>query len=202
VSPEGEPPRRDSHLSLDNIPVGFPDDGNVSRLVRKVDNYLGLIEQGFLFALLAAVVIVASVAAIWDKLHQHHVLDQPLGRWWFTVVRGGTFCVALFGAAYTTHQQRHLAMDLVSRRISPRARLVLGVVLKVVTILIAGLLLHSGLHQRAGGAVDSFISDETIVKAIPVGAALIMLHCALHIVIDVEYLFRGKLPPEKARTGH
>jgi TRAP-type C4-dicarboxylate transport system permease small subunit len=183
---------------MDDLP-SFPDDGALSGLVRKVDGYVGLIEQGILFVLLAAVVLTAAMAAIYDK-----VLHEHLGRWWFTVVRGGTFTIAMLAAAFATHQQRHLAMDLVSRRISPRARLVLGVVLKVFTIVIAALLFRSGMHQRdhVGGTVEEFVSDKSIVTMLPIGAALIILHSVLHIVIDVDYLARGKLPPERARSGH
>lgn len=194
-----EPPPRESHLSIDPEPSKFPDDGPVSANTRRIDHYLGLIEQGLLFALLAAVVLTAATAALSDKLLHH-----PLGRWWFTVVRGGTFSIAMFGAAFATHQQRHLAMDLISRRISPRGRLVLGMVLKLFTIFIAVLLFRSGMHQRdtVGGVGEEIISDKTVVTALPIGAALIILHSLLHLVIDIDYLVRGKLPPERARSGH
>lgn len=178
----------------------FPDDGAVSRYVRVVDNTVGRIEQALLFALVLAVVLTAAGAALSDKIAGHH-----LGRWWFTTVRGGTFTIAMFAAAFATHQDRHLAMDLVSRRLTPRARLVLGALLKIFTIVVAAVLLRSGLHQRdhVGGAnVDVFVSDKTIVTMLPIGAALIILHSLLHVVIDIEYLVRGKLPPERARSGH
>jgi TRAP-type C4-dicarboxylate transport system permease small subunit len=188
----------DIDKAIDPHPT-FPDDGAVSRYVRVVDNSLGSIEQAFLFALLAAVVLTAAGAALSEKVFGHH-----LGRWWFTVVRGGTFTVAMMGAVYATHQQRHLAMDLISRRLSPRGRLILGVLLKVFTMFIAALLFRSGMHQRehVGGGVEELISDKTIVTMMPIGAALIILHSFLHVVIDIDYLVRGKLPPEKARTGH
>lgn len=177
----------------------FPDDGPVSEFVRKADNSLGLIEQICLFALLAAVVLTAAASALSDKLFHHH-----LGRWWFTVVRGGTFTIAMLGAVFATHQQRHLAMDLISRKLSPRGRLVLGIVLKLFTIVIAALLFRSGLHQRehVGSGENLIVSDRAVVTMLPIGAALIILHSLLHIVIDVDYLVRRKLPPEKARTGH
>ena len=192
------PSSRGSEISMD-APITYPNDGPVSGLVRTLDNGLGLLEQGVLFFLLASVVVTASLAAIYDK-----VLHEHLGRWWYTVVRGGTFTIAMFGAAYATHQQRHLAMDLVSRRLSPRGRLVLGVLLKIFTIAIAALLFRSGMHQRdhVGGLGDEFVSDKTIVTMLPIGCALIILHSLLHIVIDTDYLVRGKLPPEKARSAH
>jgi TRAP-type C4-dicarboxylate transport system permease small subunit len=192
------PASRASQIKIEG-PTTYPDDGALSSLVRKVDNGVGLIEQAALFFLLAAIVVTASTAAIYDK-----VLHEHLGRWWYTVVRGGTFAIAMFGAAYASHQQRHLAMDLVSRRLTPRGRLVLGVILKLFTILIAVVLFRSGMHQRdhVGGLGDEFVSDKTIVTMLPIGCALIILHSLLHIVLDVDYLVRGKLPPEKARSAH
>jgi TRAP-type C4-dicarboxylate transport system permease small subunit len=264
VAPE-EPPARESHLSLDKIPVphdhapvhamyallglgvvtaalGFtgvelgvpglgPDTARVvavlafglalmakfvraSRLhdddaaafsLRAVDHYIGLLEQAVLVALLATVVLVAAGSALSDKLAHHQ-----FGRWWFTTVRAGTFSIAMMGAVFATQQQRHLAMDLVSKRLSPRGRLVLGLVLKLLTIAIAAFFYRSGLHQRetvgdSGEGLSIFgmnIVDKDIVTMIPIGAALIIVHCLLHIGLDVDYLARGKLPPERARSGH
>ena len=192
------PSSRASEIHMD-APLTFPDDGTLSANIRKVDNGVGMVEQAVLFLLLVAIVLTASAAALGDKLFGIH-----LGRWWFTVVRGGTFTIAMFAAAFATHQQRHLAMDLVSRRLSPRGRLILGMLLKVFTIVIAAVLFRSGLHQRehVGGVVEEFISDKTVVTMMPIGCALIILHSLLHIVIDVDYLARGKLPPERARSGH
>ncbi|HZJ64809.1 MAG TPA: hypothetical protein VFD36_14950, partial [Kofleriaceae bacterium] len=36
----------------------------------------------------------------------------------------------------------------------------------------------------------------------PAGASLIILHTLLHMVIDIDYLVRGKTPPERMRSGH
>jgi TRAP-type C4-dicarboxylate transport system permease small subunit len=185
-------------------PAGFPDDGPLSTAVRKIDGVLGRLEQGLVFGLLALVVIVAATAALHDKIMSSH-----MDRWWHYIVRGGTFATAMFAAVFATQQQRHLAMDLVSRRLTPRGRLVLGVALKLLTIGVALLLFRSGLHQRAvaGGSehldfLGLHIVDADVVTTISIGAALIAVHAVLHILIDVDYLIRGKLPPERARSGH
>jgi TRAP-type mannitol/chloroaromatic compound transport system permease small subunit len=186
-------------------PMSYPDDGAVAKNVRKVDGYLGTFEQALTFGLLALVVIVAATAALSDKVGGHQ-----LGRWWHYIVRGGTFSIAMFGAVFATYQQRHLAMDLISRRLTPRGRLILGIVLKLFTVFIAYLLFRSGLKQRevVGGSehLDVFglfhINDADIVTTMPIAAAMIMLHCVFHLVIDADYLVRGKLPPERARSGH
>jgi TRAP-type C4-dicarboxylate transport system permease small subunit len=191
-------------LALGAAPTSFPDDGPLARGVRAVDHALGRVEQGFVFGLLALVVLVAALAALHDRIMPHHI-----GRWWHYIVRGGTFATAMFAAVFATQQQRHLAMDLVSRRLSPRGRLILGVALKLLTIGVALLLFQSGLHQRsvAGGSesldlLGLHIIDADIVATISIGAALIALHSLLHMLIDIDYLMRGKLPPERARSGH
>jgi TRAP-type C4-dicarboxylate transport system permease small subunit len=103
-----------------------------------------------------------------------------------------------------TQQQRHLAMDLMSRQLPPRGRLVLGVVLKLLVIAIMVLLFRSGLAQRetVGESGDQFISDATIVTTMPIAAVLIYTHTVLHLLIDLDYLVRNKLPPERMRSGH
>ena len=203
---ETEPPARESHLSLDNIPVAFPDDGPLARNLRLVDAYLGHIELAVLLAVFAAVVLVASLSALSEHLAHHQI-----GLWWNWVVRKGTFAIAMLGAAYATQQGRLLAMDLVSRKLSPRGSLVLGVLVNLFTVALAGVLVHIGLymHDHAnhhdGPRLDLglfALTEKDAQVVIPMGAALILLHSLLHAAIDIDYLVRNKLPPAKARTGH
>jgi hypothetical protein len=37
---------------------------------------------------------------------------------------------------------------------------------------------------------------------IPIGGFLMLAHLFLHTLIDIDYLVRGKTPPERARSGH
>jgi len=206
AAPDGEPPTRASHLSLDNIPHGFPDDGPVSSLIRTIDTYVGNIELAILLALFAVVVFVASLSAL-----SGHIAHHQIGLWWTWVVRKGTFAIALLGAAYATQQQRLLAMDLVSRKLSPRGRLVLGIAIKLFTVALAGVLVYIGLvmhdsaDQASGPKLDLslfVLSEKDALCVIPIGGALIVLHSLLHAAIEADYLVRGKLLPERARSGH
>lgn len=181
-------------------PVRFPDDGPMSGWLRRADKALGVAEQAVLFGLLGVVVVTAASAALSDRL-----LGVRFGRWWFDIVRGGTFSVAMIGGVFASHQQRHLAMDLVSRRLPPRRRLVLRVILALFTVFVAVLLARSGLHQlgtvgEEGG--EHLVSNHTIVTFMPLGAALIIVHTLLHMAIDLDYLVRGKTPPARMRSGH
>ncbi len=193
---ELEPGLSTTHLAA---PV-FPDDGPLSGWLRRADRALGTSEQTVLFVLLGAVVLTAAAAALSDR-----VIGVRLGRWWFDIVRGGTFSVAMIGAVFASHQQRHLSMDLVSRRLPPRGRLMLRVVLGLFTVFVAVLLVRSGLHQLntvGEESGDHLISTHTIVTFMPIGAGLIIVHTILHMVIDIDYLARGKTPPERMRSGH
>ncbi|MEO8844339.1 MAG: TRAP transporter small permease subunit, partial [Kofleriaceae bacterium] len=188
---------RDSVMTIDPEPVRFPDDGKLARTVRRIDHAVGVGEQGFVFFLLALVVIVASIAAIHDKLTTDH-----LGRWWHTIVRGGTFAIAMFAAAFTTQEQRHLAMDLVSRKLPARGRLMLGFALKALTVAVCYYLYTSGRAQLGvvgtGETLSVFgihINDVDVVSTISIAAVLIAFHTVLHFIIDVDYLVRGVTPP-------
>ena len=204
-----DPPARESHVSLD-VPedslTSHPDDGPLSRALRKLDAAVGTAELTLLVVIFASVVIVASLSALSGHLAHHQI-----GQWWNFVVRKGTFVVAMLGAAYATHQQRLLAMDLVSRRISPRARLALGMVLKLFTVLIAGVLFDIGMymHDHADGSVGptldlvvGVLTEKKVLLALPIGMALIIFHSLVHAATDLDYLIRNKLPPERARSGH
>jgi len=200
------PTRRQSTAGLAGAPAApadrlrYPDDDTLARWLRVVDWGLGVAEQAALFAVLGAVVLTAAAAALSDR-----VLGVPLGRWWFDIVRGGTFAIAMLGAVFATHQRRHLAMDLVTRRLPVRSRLVLRILLAVFTMFVVGLLRRSGLHQLdhlGEESADHLISTRMIVWLLPLGASLIILHTWLHMVIDIDYLVRGKTPPERIRSGH
>src|SRR5690606_7584729 len=123
----------------------------------------------------------------------------------FDVVRAGTFAIAMIAAAFASHQARHLSMDLISRKISPRARLELRIVLAMFTIFATALLFNSGLHLRETVASEGgqhTIPPGVIALMIPVGCGLIIFHTLLQLLIDVDYRRRGKLPPEKAPSAH
>jgi TRAP-type C4-dicarboxylate transport system permease small subunit len=200
VEPARAAPPVDPAALSGALPTVFPDDGTLAAWLRRADALAGVVEQAVLVFLLAAVVLTAAAAALSDRL-----LGVALGRWWFDIVRGGTFSIAMIGAVFASHQQRHLAMDLVSRRLPPRGRLVLRVVLALFTMLVAGLLVRSGMHQldtvQAEGG-EHLISTHTIVMFMPIGAVLIIVHTLLHMLIDIDYLVRRKLPPVRARSGH
>ena len=198
---ESQPAMRSSAVSIDALaqPTTFPDDGPLSAGIRKLDHFLGLAEQAALFAILVIVILVASTHAIKEKI-------THLGLWWSAdVIRGGTFSLGMIGAAYATQQQRHLAMDLLSKKISPRYRLLLASAIEIFTIAVCCMLIYSGWRQIDAAGTETgrhLFQAKSIVIFLPIGGALIALHAFLHLIIHLDYFARGKIPPERVRSSH
>ena len=195
-----EPPVAEPARAAPATPIDpWADDSALSRFLRRLDSGVGLGEQIALFSLLCIVVVVATAQAIATKVFGSSFEGS------FDIVRDSVFAVAMLGAAYASQQHRHLSMDLVSRRLRPRARLVLRLLLAAFTVYIAYLFLIAGEHLRSKVAVEAhthLVPKWAVAAMIPIGSALIIFHSLIHTIIDVDYLVRGKLPAERERTGH
>jgi TRAP-type mannitol/chloroaromatic compound transport system permease small subunit len=192
----GEPPLRSSQIDM-GAHLSYPDDSLLSRIVRLIDGWIGRGEQVVLVALLAIVVLTAAGHALLDRLADYRLEFKD------HVIRAGTFAIAMLGAAFASHQARHLSMDLVSRRLSPRARLFLKLILALFTIAIVVLVIRSGFHLIGREKhEDQLLSTRRIAYLIPAGGVLIILHTILHMIIDVDYIVRRKTPPERMRSAH
>ena len=178
----------------------YPDDSTISGTARKIDNYVGMAEQIVLVSILAFVVLTAATHAITDRFFQYHVPFKE------DVIRAGTFAIAMLAGAFASHQMKHLSMDLISRRLSPRARLFLKVFLGLFVIFIVALLIRSGFHnienEKQFAAEDKLITRVRIAWLIPIGGFMIIFHTVLHAIIDVDYIVRRKTPPERMRSAH
>lgn len=184
-----------------NAPLTYPDDGALARNLRAIDKVIGVGEQVLLVGLLATVVLVAATHAILDRVAHTQLEFKD------EVVRAGTFAIAIFGTVFAMQQARHLAMDLVSRRLSPRKRLVLKVLLALFAATMVVLMTRSGFHtidneKLSEQPSDKILTSVRIAWLIPIGGILLLVHLALHTVIDLDYLARGKTPPERMRSGH
>jgi TRAP-type C4-dicarboxylate transport system permease small subunit len=194
-----EPPVRARSLDL-HARLTYPDDGPFSAKVRKVDDLVGRVEQVVLVTILAAIVLTGAGHALLEKFAHIRIPFKD------DVVRAGTFAIAMIGGAFASHQAKHLSMDLLSRRFSPRNRLFLKVVLGLFAVFVLILLIRSGLHnienEKQFLQEDKLISRVKVAWLIPIGGALMILHTVLHTIIDIDYLARHKTPPERMRSGH
>jgi TRAP-type C4-dicarboxylate transport system permease small subunit len=190
-------------------PVAYPDDDRLVRGLRQADRWVGIAEQVVLFWLLAQMVIIACVEAVAERMHSGFV-------WSFLIVRDSTFAIAMIGAAFATYQQRNLSMDLVSRRLGHKARMVLRIFLGTITVFASSLFLYAGWLLRSKVVDEPNIAtlhlkflveipipiENLTVTMIPVGASLVIFHTLVQMTIEIDYLSRGKLTPERERMGH
>ncbi len=194
-----EPEPRASAVDLRGA-ITYPDDGPLSAMVRKIDNGIGVAEQVVLVTIMSIVILTAASHALLDRFAHIHVPFKD------DVIRAGTFAIAMLAGAFASHQAKHLSMDLISRRMSPRARLFLKVLLSLFVIFMVVLFIRSGFHnitnEQQFASEDKVISRVRIAWLIPIGGFLIILHTVLHTIIDVDYILRRKTPPEKMRSGH
>jgi TRAP-type transport system small permease protein len=170
-----------------------PPAGAIS-VLRAVDRAIGHVEVAALVFFLVTLIGVASAQAV-----AHKVFGTSWD-WSFEIIRYSVFFIAMTGAALAAHNQRLIAMDVISRLLSPRARAHVRLVLRTFTLGACAFLVYGGYLVQAKIAAEpanyELLSDAHAAWALPVGAALIGLHVALHLVIDVAYLVEGSLPPE------
>lgn len=189
-------------------PIAYPDDDGLVRGLRKADRWVGIGEQVVLFWLLAQMVIIACVEAVAERMHSGFL-------WSFLIVRDSTFAIAMVGAAFATYQQRNLSMDLVSRRLGHKARMYLRLFLGCITVFASSLFLYAGWLLRSKVVDEPNIAtlhlkflhltipiENLTVSLIPIGASLVIFHTLVQMAIEVDYLSRGKLTPERERMGH
>jgi TRAP-type C4-dicarboxylate transport system permease small subunit len=172
-----------------------PDEPSFVKLLRKIDGGIARVEEIVLLALIAVLMLVGIYAVVARKVFE----GQPeYTAWTFEVIRYTVFFIGLTGAALATQGDRLFNIDSFTRMFSPRGRLVVRIVTALFTIGVCILLLRASLALRGAVADErsEVIAPGVGVLALPIAFVLLIGHITLHIVIDVYYLTRGKVPPE------
>jgi TRAP-type C4-dicarboxylate transport system permease small subunit len=169
-------------------------------LLRRVDQAVGLAETALLVVWLVALVGVGVF-----QLVASHLFDKN-ETWPYELVRYSVFFIAMTAAALAAQRQRMIHMDVVTRMLSPRTRAVLRILTGLFVIAICLLLFQAGMDLRATESAQSqnyaYIPASTGYLALPIGAALIGFHFAIHALIEVLYLAGGKVAPEPETGVH
>ncbi len=175
------------------------DEPGLARAARRFDESLGEGERVLLAALFLALIsfgLYRTVASIGFN-------KQPL--WAVEGIRISVFALAMVGAAYATHHKRNFALDLLSRAFAPRGRAILRVILNLATVVAASLLFYGGwlVKEVLSREKEYDLVPKWIIGwFIPIAAAMIVLHCLLHMVIEASYLGAGKTAPESEQAVH
>lgn len=164
-----------------------------------IDRIVGLIEHAALAVLLASLILLGFMQAVGRNAFQW----SPA--WTFELLRYSVFFIAMFGAALAAHTKQLIAMDVLTRALSPRNRLVVQVVTGLFVIFVCYLLIDGGLKVRHILAEEEdyhYISPATGALALPVGSALIAFHVLVQTAVRVAHLVRGTLPEAEQVRAH
>lgn len=161
----------------------------VVRVLQRADNAVGVLEQALLALFLATLIATGATQAIAIRL------DIVLGYWTGDVIRYSVFFTAMAGAALSAHTGQLIAMDFVTRMLSPRPRAYLQIALRLFTIAMCLLLVVYGLDVAEIASPVGTIPANKGLLALPIGAGAMAFHIAVHLVIDIVYLTSGRLPP-------
>lgn len=161
-------------------------------IVQKLDEHIGLLEQ---IALALALLLLIGMGGY------QTVATRVLGSksiWPNELIRYSVFFVATMGAALAAQQARMFAMDAASKKLPKKLQVVLRIVIAALVIVLCYVLAQGGLHARQFINTDHLVlSPTTAVLALPVASGLIGLHYFLHALVDILYLVKGEIPPEK-----
>jgi TRAP-type C4-dicarboxylate transport system permease small subunit len=178
-----------------NEDEAFPDDPPIARIVRKVDSAVGLAEQVLLFVLLAFLVFVTLIWFVTE-----HFSNTPLENASYDV-RYTVFLMAMVGGAFAAHHRRLLSMDVVSRMVSAKTRGWIRVATTTFGAFMSAVFLKYGLWildqpPKLLAETEHWMPAFAGNAAMAIGAGLLLFHLTIQVVIDLDYLVRGKAPPD------
>jgi TRAP-type C4-dicarboxylate transport system permease small subunit len=134
--------------------------------------------------ILIGVLLVSIVLVILAQVFFRYVLSQPLS-WSTEVATGLMLYVAFIGFAIGVRDNAHVALNLFEHRLGPRG---LRAVRIVELVFLGGVLLALGLgtvqyiNEQSDVTTPAGLPLWTILLAIPIGAALGVLHAVVEIV--------------------
>ena len=175
-----------------------PPEPGVVAILRKVDRAIARLEEVVLALFLAVLIVVGAYGAYKRNL------APPSPYWSDEIIRYAVFFVGLTGAALAAQSERLFNIDMFTRILGTRGKLVLKILQAVFTIGVCWLFFTSSLVLRTSliGEEGEILAPTTGVLALPIAMTLISLHMFIHILIAGYYLATGKTPPMMVSGGH
>jgi C4-dicarboxylate transporter DctQ subunit len=143
--------------------------------------------------ILIAVLLVATVLTILAQVLFRYVLDQPLS-WSTEVATDLLLYIAFVGFAIGVRDNAHVALHLFESRLGVRSRRLLRIFELAILGAVIGAIGYGGAvygYQQRAEISPSDIPLWTVFLALPVGAALSLVHMAVEVVA----LLRGAPAP-------
>lgn len=177
-----------------------PDEPAAAATLRRADELVGQVELVAVSLSITMLVVTAIAQVLMDKVGDH----RPT--WPYELIRNGVFFVAMSGAALAAQRKGMFNMDLVTRKLSPRARSYVRIFAAVMVAVLCSMVVRSAVELRANtyklNEAHEYISHGQAYLALIGGASLIAFHFVLHAIIEITYLASGKIPPDPPHGGH
>jgi len=158
-----------------------------------VDNLVGALEHAFVAISLFSLIAVGTYQFLASRLFGAN------DTWPFETLRYLVFFCAMGGASLSAQKGRMISMDFLSRKLAPKKRVILRILVAGFVIFACVLLYKGGMYVRSttGDEEYELIPPAIALMALPVGAILIAFHYLLHAICDALYLSAGLIPPEE-----
>ena len=149
----------------------------LARILRVIEDWI----PGYLLGL-TAVIMTADVVARYGFNHPIRGASE--------VALLAMIWLVYLSAAGVSRRGAHIALDMVSDRLSSRGRAILDIVVELLTLAVLGTLLYAGFLYFATGRFTVLpatgISKGFVTLAIPLSAALMIAHSITHLIRAVR----------------
>jgi len=187
-----------AHLGEDHEPE--PPEPRFVLTVRHIDRGIARIEEVLLSVCLAILLLIG----VYGAFKRNFAPPSPF--WVDEIVRYAVFFLGLTGAALAAQSDRLFNIDMFTRLLSTRGRLVVHVLQAAFTILVCWFIFRGSLwlYESIKDEVGELIPPGAASMSLPIAMTLISVHMALHMVCDLYYLVTGAEPPTEAlpRSSH
>lgn len=140
----------------------------------------------------------ALFIAVFLQVFFRYVIPFPLV-WTEELARYLCVWITFLGAAIGFREKGHIVVEILLNRLSPRSRLVHGIIINIVTalFLLSAFIGSLEMMQRTHGILAitmPFIRNSYVYLALPVGIILSWIYLGRHIIQDLMSL--GKKAPK------
>jgi len=152
------------------------------KILKAIETLLARLESGVLIFLLTIMIVMAFLQVILRDFFKTGIL------WGDIFTRNLVLWVGFLGAALATKEGRHFNIDIVTKRLSPMARKIFGIITNLFAAIVCYFLMQAAttfLRDELQAGTALFTIEQKEIPAwyfeliIPIGFGLIMIHFLL-----------------------
>lgn len=149
------------------------------------------------FRILISVMLLVIVAITILQVIFRFLLDSPFV-WSDELGRFLLIWMVFIGAAVVSFDDRHLAVDLIQEKLSPKPKLIINIFIRFLIMIFLVITIYSSIelvqvsHYLKSGALNIPFSYWRV--AAPIGALLMIIYTIIRSVIDIQNYRNGNYP--------